>query len=81
MGVGVLLAVLGAILTFAVRANTSVVNLPVVGIILMVAGGGLIWHARKGTRLKRIITREERPSGSTTPTSTVRQTIEEREVD
>ena len=81
MGVGVLLAVLGAILTFAVRANTSVVNLPVVGIILMIAGAALIWNARKGTRLKRIITREEHPSGSTTPTSTIRQTIEEREVE
>jgi hypothetical protein len=81
VGVGVLLAVIGAILTFAVRANTSVVNLPVVGIILMIAGALLIWQARKGTRLKRIITREERPNGSTTPTSTVRKTIEEREVD
>jgi hypothetical protein len=81
VGVGVLLAVLGAILTFAIRANTSVVNLPVVGIILMIAGGGLIWHGSKGTRRKRIVTREERPGGSTLPTSTVRQTIEERDVD
>ena len=63
----------GAILTFAVRANTSVINLTVVGIILMVAGGGLIWHARKGSRRQRVVTREERPAGSTTPTHTVRQ--------
>ena len=61
MGPGVVLAVLGAILAFAVRANTSVINLTVVGIILMVAGGGLIWHARKGSRRQRIVTREERP--------------------
>ena len=81
MGVGVLLAVVGAILTFAVRANTSVISLPTVGVILMVAGAALIWHGSKGTRRKRIITREERPSGATTPTSTVRQTIEERDVD
>jgi hypothetical protein len=81
VGVGVLLAVVGAILTFAVRANTSVVSLPTVGVILMIAGGLLIWHGRKGTQHKRVITREERPHGSTTPTSTVRQTIEERDID
>ena len=81
VGVGVLLAVVGAILTFAVRANTSVISLPIVGIILMTAGGLLIWHGRKGTQRKRVITREERPSGATTPTSTVRQTIEERDID
>jgi hypothetical protein len=81
VGVGVLLAVIGAILTFAVRANTSVINLPVVGIILMVAGGALIWHGSKGTHRKKIVTREERPGGATFPTSTVRQTIEERDVD
>ncbi len=61
MGVGVLLAVVGAILTFAVRANTSVISLPIVGVILMIAGAALIWHGSKGTRRKRIITREERP--------------------
>jgi uncharacterized membrane protein len=81
VGVGVLLAVVGAILTFAVRANTSVINVPIVGVILMIAGAALIWHGSKGTRRKRIITREERPSGASTPTSTVRQTIEERDID
>jgi len=81
VGVGVLLAIVGAILTFAVRANTSVINLTVVGIIFMVAGGALIWHGRNGTRRKRVITREERPGGATAPASTVRQTIEERDLD
>jgi hypothetical protein len=69
------------VLTFAVRAHTSVISLPTVGIILMIAGAGIIWHARKGTRHRRVITREERPNGASTPTSTVRQTIEEREID
>ena len=76
-----LLAVVGAILTFAVRANTSVINLPIVGVILMVAGGALIWHGRKGSRHQRVITREERPGGANLPTRTVRQTIEERDLD
>ena len=81
MGLGVLLAVMGAILTFAVRANTSVINVTVVGIILMVAGAGLIIHARRGTRHERIITREEVPPGSTMPTQTVTKVIEEREIE
>jgi hypothetical protein len=71
----------GAILAFAVRANTSVISLPTVGVILMVAGGLLIWHGRNGTQHTRVITREERPNGSDSPTNTVRQTIEEFDID
>ncbi|MGW5242003.1 DUF6458 family protein [Monashia sp. NPDC004114] len=81
MGLGVLLAVIGAILTFAVRAHTSVINITVVGIILMVAGAGLIIHARRGTRHERIVTREEVQPGSSTPTQTVTRVIEEREIE
>ena len=79
MGVGVLLAVVGAILTFAVRANTSVVSLPIVGVILMIAGGLLIWQGSRGSQRRRTVTREERRAG--TPTTTVRRTIEERDGD
>jgi len=81
VGVGVLLAVVGAILAFAVRANTPAISLPTVGVILMVAGGLLIWHGAKGTQHRRVITREERPNGSDSPTNTVRQTIEEFDID
>ena len=81
VGLGVLLAVIGAILTFAVRAHTSVINITIVGIILMVAGAGLIIHARRGTRHERIVTREEIPPGSSTPTQTVTRVIEEREIE
>lgn len=81
MGAGVTLAVLGAILAFAVRANPPGINLPVVGIILMVAGGALIVHARRGSRHERVITRVEKPMDSSQPTHTVQQTIEEREID
>lgn len=81
MGAGVTLAVLGAILAFAVRADPPGINLQVVGIILMVAGGALIAHARRGSRHERVITRVEQPMGSSQPTHTVQQTIEEREID
>jgi hypothetical protein len=81
MGAGVTLAVLGAILAFAVRADPGVISLPVVGVILMVAGAALIVHARRGSRHERVITRVEKPMGSSQPTHTVQQTIEEREID
>lgn len=81
MGAGVTLAVLGAILAFAVRADPPGINLQVVGIILMVAGAALIAHARRGTRHERVVTRVEKPMGSSQPTHTVQQTIEEREID
>ena len=80
MGAGVSLAVLGAILAFAVRADPPGINLPVVGLILMVAGAALIVHARRGSRHERVITRVEQPLDPTAPTHTVQQTIQERDV-
>lgn len=79
MGVGVLLAVLGAILTFAVSADPPGINLPIVGVILMVAGAGLILNDRRGTRHERTITRVDEPSGYGSKPHTVRKTIEERD--
>jgi len=87
MAPGVTLAVIGAILTFAVRTSPSgLVNWRVVGVILMVAGAGLIWHARRGTTHERVVTRVEEPAGDANgPTSpvtdhhTVRETIQERD--
>ena len=86
MAPGVPLAVIGAILTFAVRAEPSGINLHVVGLILMVAGAGLIWHARRGTTHERVVTRVEGPvvGGEQLPSPitenhTVRETIQERD--
>ena len=90
MAPGVTLAVIGAILTFAVRTSpTGVVNWRVVGVILMIAGAGLIWHARRGTTHERVVTRVEGPGGGgsslpdpiTRNSRTVRETIQEREHD
>lgn len=78
MGAGVTLAVLGAILAFAVRADPPGINLPIVGVILMAAGAALIVNARRGSRHERVITRVEQPVDPTLPTHTVQQTIEDR---
>jgi hypothetical protein len=56
IGVGILLIVTGAILTFAVDATVAGLDLKVVGWILMLAGvAGLIlffyfWHRRRAPR-------------------------------
>ena len=82
MAAGVTLAVIGAILTFAVRADPSGIDLQVVGLILMVAGGGLIWHAAPGHdpragRHPGARARSDDPSGCASPITehrTVRET-------
>ncbi len=87
MAPGVTLAVIGAIFTFAVRApETGIVNWHIVGVILMVAGAGLIWHARRGTTHERVVTRvrgRSDPNALPSPVNenrnVVRETIQERD--
>ncbi|MBB2985564.1 DUF6458 family protein [Terracoccus luteus] len=76
MGIGVLLAVIGAILTFAVSADPPGISLPTVGVILMVAGAGLILNAKRTTHSERTVTRIEDPGGQR---PVVRKTVEERD--
>ena len=54
MGAGVTLAVIGAILAFAVRADPDGISLPTVGVILMIAGGLLIALSRRDHHRKVI---------------------------
>lgn len=71
MAPGVTVAVIGAILTFAVRAEPSGIDLRVVGVILMLAGAGLIWHARRGTTHERVVTRVPGPVDPNDPASPI----------
>lgn len=44
IGISVFLLAVGAVLTFAVNATVSGIDINVVGVILMIAGGlGLLW--------------------------------------
>jgi hypothetical protein len=84
MGPGVTMAVVGAILAFAVRVEPSGIDLQVVGLILMVAGGLLIWHDRRESTHERVITRVEQPpppGGARVTGRTVRESIRDRERD
>ena len=62
MGTGVFLLVIGAILAFAVKDDVPGINLGVTGVILMIAGAGLVVHARYADeREKRVTLREQGP--------------------
>jgi hypothetical protein len=77
----VLLAVVGAILTFAVRVEMPGIDLTIVGVILMVAGGAMIAYARRTTERERIITRVEAPGEPRDRQHTVRNVIRESKRD
>lgn len=81
MGAGVLMAVFGAILTFAVRVDAPGVDLQVVGVILMVAGGAVIAYARRTTERERIVTEVETPTDPAARQHTVRQVVRDVERD
>jgi len=59
IGGGIFLIALGAILTFAVRANVSWIDVHVVGWVLMLAGAAVLgltiyfWRQRRARRLRR----------------------------
>lgn len=78
MGTGLGVAVLGAILAFAVRAEPEAVDLRVVGLILMIAGGILIWHAKRDRAEERVVTKTERPGEGYENTVTLKERITDK---
>ena len=81
MGTGMTLLVIGAILAFAVTDKVPNINLPVVGIILMVAGAILIANAKRGAERARRITRREESDDPDDPTRIVEEVEHERRDD
>jgi len=75
VGPGVTLVVIGAILAFAVRTDASVVDLQVVGLIFMVAGGAIIAFYRRERHQKEIVTRVEHPGVVGDPSEVVHETV------
>lgn len=75
---GLVLVVFGAILTFAVRTESPNVDIQTVGLILMVAGGVIIWHKRRDdVREHKVIRVEESDDGP--PKHTVTETVIDRD--
>ncbi len=79
MGPGIVLIILGAVLTFAVRGDTNFVNLHVVGIIFLIAGGVLVYFGRNGGTRARTITRVEDLSDPAKPVQTVTEEVTEHD--
>jgi hypothetical protein len=80
VALGIFLAVLGAILTFAVRQGGSpTVDLNIVGVILMVAGAGVILYARHGSTRERVVTTIDDSSDPSRPTHTVIESLNDRD--
>ncbi len=79
MGAGVLLLVVGAILAFAVQDHVPAINLPVVGLILMIAGAGIIAYARHGEQHERRIRRVEETGDPVHPTQVTEEVIREQD--
>lgn len=75
MGPGITLVVVGAILAFAVRADSSVLDVQVVGLIFMLAGAAIIAYYRRERHQKQVVTRVEHTDPGGEPVETVQQTI------
>ncbi len=69
--------IVGAIFAFAIRTDPTWIDLRVVGLILMVAGGAVIWQARK-VRRERVVTRVSDSSGPETGTEQVEEIVTEQ---
>lgn len=80
MGIGVFLLILGAIFTFAVRTDTSAVDLQIVGLILMTAGGLIIYFVRNGRTTERETTTYDDLSDPNRPAHTVHETVTEHDL-
>ena len=79
MGVGIFLLIVGAILALAVRSDASVVDVQVVGLILMVAGGAIVWFARRGATTEREVTTVEDRHDPDRTVRTVHETVTEQD--
>lgn len=76
MGIGITLAVIGAILLFAFRADAGPLDLQITGAILILAGVGVMAWSRRTVRRKRVITETSNPDEG--PVEVVETTIIER---
>ena len=80
MAPGIILLVIGALLTFAVEDHVDNLNLPVAGVILMLAGVAILVHARTAQKEKSVTLSEE-STDPDDPTHVVQQIVRERNPD
>jgi len=78
MAPGIVLVIVGAVFTFAIKAESSWIDVRVLGLILMLGGAAFI--ARSRYRRREVITRETQdPDGAEgVPQTEERQVVERR---
>jgi hypothetical protein len=74
---GVVCVMIGAVLTFAVKGDSSVVDLQVLGIILMLGGGALVYNGQQNRNKVREVTTIDDRSDPDKPTQVVREELHE----
>ena len=80
MGAGLGLVVLGALLAFAVEDDMPGIRLSVAGVILMVAGAAVIWHARATASKEKVVRREESEDPAT-HSHVIQETVRQRRME
>lgn len=74
---GITLLIIGAILAFAVRSNSSWINVHMVGVIFMVGGAAIIAYFRKERHVKEVVKHVQHGEGTDEPYAVVEETIHE----
>ena len=74
---GVIFVMIGAVLTFAVKSDSSVVDLQVLGIILMLGGGALVYHGQQNRNRVREVTTIDDLTNPERPVHVVREEMHE----
>ena len=77
MTAGVIFVMTGAVLTFAVKSDSSVVDLQVLGIILMLGGVALIYHGQQNRNRVREVTTIDDLTNPERPVHVVREEMHE----
>ncbi len=75
MAPGIILVIVGAILAFAVRKDTNVLDVQTVGLIFMLAGAAIMAYARREKRAERVVRHVEHGPAGTTGAATVHETV------
>jgi uncharacterized membrane protein HdeD (DUF308 family) len=74
MAPGIVLIIVGAIFTFALKAESSWLDVRVLGLILMLGGAAFIARAR--LKRREVVTRESSPGAEVEETQVVERRVE-----
>ena len=79
MGTGIFLLVLGAVMAFAVREDTPLLDVQITGVIFMAAGAALVYFSsRSRTRERSVVTADDLSSPHH-PVHSVHETVVDHE--